>query len=319
MVKIKDKPMVSVIIPTHNRANLIGKAIQSVLDQTHRDFELIVVDDGSTDNTEAVVKGFGDERIRYIRLDKNSGTSAVPRNTGIKAAEGEYIAGHDDDDIWLPRKLEKQVKAFEEAPPKVGVVYTGFRRIEGNREIYYPSSKVTQKEGNVHRELLKGTFVGNPNVLIKKECFDMVGMFDEELPFCLDWDMWLRISKYYDFKLIDEPLVISYYTPISMTSNRSAINRGWILFLEKHFQEFRENDKRLLAKHYFDFGSALCADDDISHFDDGRRSLQKAVRLQPLNLQYILFCLISLFGSALFHNRLLRKLNRKFRKLLERI
>lgn len=119
-------PKVSVVIPTHNRSSLLRRAIQSVLDQTYQDFEIIVVDDASTDDTEAVVKGFADERIRYVRHSENRG-EAASRNTGIRLAKGEYIAGHDDDDVWLPPKLEKQVKAFEKASPKVGVVSPDYR------------------------------------------------------------------------------------------------------------------------------------------------------------------------------------------------
>jgi len=105
-----------------------SRAIQSVLDQTYEDFELIVVDDGSTDNTEEVVKNFGNDKIRYIRHEENKGAAAA-RNTGIRAARGEYIGFQDSDDEWLPVKLEKQIKVFETAPPEVGVVYTDMQRI----------------------------------------------------------------------------------------------------------------------------------------------------------------------------------------------
>ena len=112
-------PKVSVIIPTYNRAHLVGRAIRSVLNQTYQDFEIIVVDDGSTDNTEEVVKSFNDPRIRYIRHEKNRGGSAAC-NTGIRAARGEYIAFQDSDDEWLPEKLEKQMQVFENTPTGVG-------------------------------------------------------------------------------------------------------------------------------------------------------------------------------------------------------
>ena len=109
MRKPENKPTVSIIIPTYNRAHFLGEAIQSVLDQTYQDFEIIVIDDASTDNTEELVKSFGDERIRYIRLKENSGASSVPRNTGLRAARGEYIAFLDSDDRWFPTKLTKQM------------------------------------------------------------------------------------------------------------------------------------------------------------------------------------------------------------------
>ncbi|GAH74960.1 unnamed protein product, partial [marine sediment metagenome] len=174
MVEVKNKPTVSVIIPTYNRAYLIGRAIQSVLNQTYQDFEIIVVDDGSTDDTEEIVRSFKDKRIGYVRHEKNKGAAAA-RNTGIKAAKSEYIAFQDSDDEWLPEKLEKQMKVFENAPPEVGVVYTDFLRIKGNKKIHIPFSWVTQKEGNIHKELLKGNFVTTQSVVIRKKCFKKSG------------------------------------------------------------------------------------------------------------------------------------------------
>jgi glycosyltransferase involved in cell wall biosynthesis len=129
------KPTVSVIIPTYNRAHLIGRAIQSVLKQTYQDFEVIVVDDGSIDNTEEVVKKIQENRVYYYKHDKNKGGSAA-RNTGISLAKGEYIAFQDSDDEWLPEKLEKQIGVFNNQTKNVGVVYTGFYRIEGNNKTY---------------------------------------------------------------------------------------------------------------------------------------------------------------------------------------
>lgn len=119
----QERPTVSVILPTYNRAHLLERAIQSVLDQTYPDFEIIVVDDASIDNTVNIIKGIINERIRYIRHEKNKGAAAA-RNTGIKLAKGKYIAFQDSDDEWLRDKLEKQIKIFETVSPEVGVVYT---------------------------------------------------------------------------------------------------------------------------------------------------------------------------------------------------
>ena len=112
MTEVKKSPTISVIIPTYNRADFIGRAIESVLDQTYQDFEIIVIDDGSKDNTENIVKSFDDTRITYIRLKDNKG-AAVARNTGIGTARGKFIAFQDSDDEWLPQKLAKQMEVFE--------------------------------------------------------------------------------------------------------------------------------------------------------------------------------------------------------------
>jgi glycosyltransferase involved in cell wall biosynthesis len=123
MAGTENNPTVSIIIPTYNRSRLLARAVKSVLNQTYQNFELIIVDDASTDNTEEVVGSFNDERIKYVRHEKNKG-EAVARNTGIKAARGEYIASHDSDDEWLHEKLAKRIRAFENCSPEIGVVYT---------------------------------------------------------------------------------------------------------------------------------------------------------------------------------------------------
>ena len=289
---------VSVIIPTYNRAHLIGKAIQSVLNQTYQDFEVIVVDDGSTDNTEEVIKEFQkkDKRIKYIKHEKNKGYPKA-LNTGIKAAKGEYIAFQDDDDEWLTEKLEKQMKVFENAPAKVGVVYTGFWRIENNKKIYIPYSWVKQKEGNIHKGLLKGNFIGTPAALVRKECFEKVGMFDERLPCLQDWELWIRISKHYQFRYINSPLMNSFYTPGSVNNQPPIIHaKAMKLILSKHFNDFAE-DRNLLSKHYFDIGHELCLN---NNFKKGKIYLIEAVKKYPFNIKYLL-TILSLFGQSIFN------------------
>lgn len=297
MAEAENKPAVSVIIPTYNRAHLIGRAIQSVLDQTYQDFEIIVVDDGSTDNTEEVVTDFNDERLRYIRLEENSGTSAAPRNTGIKVARGKYIAFQDSDDEWLPEKLEKQMRVFEIASPEFGVIYTGFWRIAGGKKTYIPSSRITPKEGDIHNILLEGNFIGGPVTLIRKECLERAGMFDEELPQLMDWEMWIRLSKYYHFKCIDEPLAISYYSPGGVNEGGDIKAKAWKLILKKHFEDIKK-DRGLLANHYSNIGILLCSNGELRQ---GRNYFIKAVVAYPLNIKPLLHAFISLFGEGIYN------------------
>lgn len=290
-----ENPTVSVIIPTYNRAHLIGRSIQSVLDQTYRDFEIIVVDDGSTDNTENVVKTFNDSRIRHIKHKDNRGGSAA-RNTGIKLAKGGYIAFQDSDDEWLPTKLEKQMKAFRKTSDEVGVVYTGFYRIENNIKNYIPSSLIPKKEGYIHKTLLNGNFVTTQAAIVKKECFKKAGMFDERLPRLQDWELWIRISKYYNFECIDEPLVQSYYQSVSISSNQDALITALMMILEKHSIDFNEN-KKVIAPYYFTIGSNL--------YFNGKRDGWKnyycnVIKMDPFNIRLIVSIFISLFGKNVY-------------------
>lgn len=293
-------PKVSVIIPTYNRAHLIGRALKSVLNQTYQNFEIIVIDDGSTDNTEEIVKSFSGERIRYIRHKVNKGYPAA-LNTGIKAAKGKYIAFQDSDDEWFPEKLEKQMKIFEYAPPEVGVVYTGYWRIyEDDKKIYTPREEVTPKEGDVHKELLKRNFVGAPTMIIRKECFERVGMFDEDLPQLQDWELLIRLSKYYNFKCVDEPLLTSYYILDSMSSNKESFIKSIEYILSKHFEEFAK-DKKLLSKYYFIIGLNICL--NLSdNFKEGRNYILKGVKVNAFNIKFLLTALLSFFGPDVFKN-----------------
>src|SRR4030042_1588084 len=197
-------PTVSVIIPTYNRAHLLNRAIKSILVQTFGDFEIIIVDDASTDNTERIVKSIDDKRILYIRHENNKGGSAA-RNTGIRQARGKYIAFLDSDDEWLPEKLEKQLKVFERSTNSVGLVYTGIIKESKQRR------SVHQSRENTAQAILAENYVGTTSTpLIKKECFLKTGLFDETLPSAQDWDMWIRIGQYYEFDFVTEQLV-KYY------------------------------------------------------------------------------------------------------------
>lgn len=197
-------PRVTVVIPTYNRAQFIAEAIQSVLEQTFRDFELIVVDDGSTDDTAAVVSRFTDPRLRYI-YQTNQERSAA-RNHGLRLARGEYVAFLDSDDVWLPAKLEHQV-ALLDARPAMGLVYTGAYIFEGQCTFMEQRPRC---RGEVLKALLMEDNVvcgSASTALVRRACFDSVGSFDENLRACEDWDMWLRLAAGgYEFDFVPQPL-----------------------------------------------------------------------------------------------------------------
>lgn len=214
-------PMVSVVIPTYNRAGLIRRAIESVLSQTYENYEIIVVDDGSTDNTKECVQTIGDDRVKYIKSPVNRG-QANARNIGIRRAKGKYIAFQDSDDVWLPEKLEKQMKIMEQAEESVGMVYSMFEYQNAGEQtaVPYPPKELSLdiKTGFIFPHLFAGNLVGMPTVLARKEVFDQVGMFDTTLSCLEDFEMVLRIAREYNVEIAEEVLVHTYYTDSSVSS-----------------------------------------------------------------------------------------------------
>ena len=197
-------PLITVIIPTFNRAERLSGAIQSVIDQTHSDWELIIVDDGSTDDTEGVVRSFGDDRIHYTKQE-NRGVSAA-RNVGIERARGELIAFLDSDDRWEPRKLEVQ-KSFLDSNPDVHICQTEEIWIRNGVRVN-PKQKHKKPSGWIFKECLPLCCVSPSGVMIRRVVFERIGLFDESLLSCEDYDLWLRASLHYEIVTLPDPLVI---------------------------------------------------------------------------------------------------------------
>ncbi len=197
--------LISVIIPTYNRHYLLQKAINSVLIQTYSDFELIIVDDCSTDGTEDFVKSLSDKRIRYIKHEKNKHASAS-RNTGIQLSRGEFIAFLDDDDQWLPSKLEKQLELLKRSPLSTGLIYCWMDYINQNEEIV--STVRPTIKGNVFQYVFDKQRIGGcPTLLIRKSVIKDCGFFDETLLRGNDGDFIRRVCLKYKINLIPEVLV----------------------------------------------------------------------------------------------------------------
>jgi glycosyltransferase involved in cell wall biosynthesis len=199
---------VSVIIPTHNRCSLLPRAVKSVLDQTYNNLECIIVDDGSTDNTKSVIKQFDADQVTVCHHKESRGASAA-RNTGIEIADGDYVAFLDDDDEWLPTKLEKQVNVLDEQPSSVGLVYCWLdycNQSEGVHRKYQPT-----KEGYIFEEMLDKQAIGNSStLLVRRSVAESVNGFDESLPRGNDGDFIRRIAYDYLVKCVEEVLVRVY-------------------------------------------------------------------------------------------------------------
>jgi glycosyltransferase involved in cell wall biosynthesis len=196
-------PQVSVIIPTYNRAWCLREAVDSVLAQEFKDFELIVVDDGSSDETPSLLREYGDA-IRVLR-QPNRGVSAA-RNAGILAARGELIAFLDSDDIWLKGKLASQVEYFSRHPGTL-ICQTEELWVKDGRRVN-PGKRHRKQAGMIFESSLQLCLVSPSAVMLRRSLFDRVGLFDERLPACEDYDLWLRVSCRFPVELIETPLIV---------------------------------------------------------------------------------------------------------------
>src|SRR5262245_40778764 len=238
------QPVVSVIIPTYNRAGFLESAITSALAQTLQDFEIIIVDDASQDDTEKMLGQFQDSRITLVRHKTNQGIAAA-RNTGVVNAKGKYIAFLDDDDEWLPDKNERQFKLLERSPRSVGGVYTGWVGVDAaSGKILYQLSP--RERGKIFDAiLLKGTLAPTSSIFLRKECFEKAGLFDLDFEYGEDFEMWLRIARVFEFDYIEEPLV-RYSVPQkerSLSANYDVMIRGFEAQLRKYAEVFSVNRK----------------------------------------------------------------------------
>lgn len=289
-------PKVTVIIPTYNRAAYLRHAMASVVAQTFTDWEILVVDNASQDNTREVVEEFKEKPIQYIRHESNRG-GAVARNTGITHSQSEYIAFLDDDDEWLPKKLEAQMNVFEHSSPQVGAVYTGHRNVNrGTGEttgIWRPL-----KRGNIYEELMKKNWVSTTSsVVLRRECVEKVGIFDERLPSFQDYDLWIRIAKEYEFEYVDDLLVTYYQHGKKIWTNLGALEQGIDIMVDKFGQsaELRRN----FSYHYLSLGERYVTNGEMNK---GRALLRKGMKLHPFEIKHYLNYGLSLLGGAMFRS-----------------
>lgn len=199
---------ISVVITCYNYGKYIAGCIDSVLSQTYENFEIIVVNDGSTDDTGEVIKGFlSNAKISYIE-QPNAG-QANAKNNGIRHAKGELIAFLDADDIWRRTKLEKQIKLFSD--PDIGVVYSRHKYIDSDGKVLdaeLTGKHLQPRSGNVTGYLFYDNFVPFSSSIVRRKCLEMFGGFDESLSMSIDWDLWLKISTQFKFSFVDEPLML---------------------------------------------------------------------------------------------------------------
>jgi glycosyltransferase involved in cell wall biosynthesis len=283
-------PSISVVIPAYNRSATIGLAVGSVLRQTVRDIEVIVVDDGSSDDTVAALEAVDDDRLRIIRHERNAGGSAA-RNTGIRAATGDWVAFQDSDDEWLPLKLKRQLAAIARFGDNAIGVYCGMLML-GRRNAsgidyravrYWPDPKLRPEsfEGHLYRTLLhSGNLISTQTFMGRRESLLDIGGFDERLDSMQDWDCFLRLSKLGPIAFEPEPLVIQRFSQNSISKYTYNRAKGHAAILEKHRESLEEMPRRF-AKYLQKIGSLHDRNGD---FTLARRAFYECLRRDPTRL-----------------------------------
>lgn len=239
-------PLISVIIPSFNRAALSLRAVGSVLSQSYRNFELIFVDDGSSEDYSEIQEIVLRNSHKFIRI-KQSGVSRA-RNIGIREASGEFISFLDSDDEWLPEKLKKQILYFESFPESK-VLQTYERWIRNGERVNIPK-RLLPSSGDIFSKSLLMCCISPSSVMLNREVIEKCGLFDERFIVCEDYDLWLRVSSFYKVDLIEEELVIKYSMPHDqLSSSQVSMDRFRVFALLKYLAnpEFAL-DNKILAK-----------------------------------------------------------------------
>ncbi|MBC2717618.1 MAG: glycosyltransferase family 2 protein [Desulfobacteraceae bacterium] len=297
----KQSPVFSIILPTFNRDQLLPRAIKSVLVQTFVNFELIIVDDASADNTTGIIKKFADPRIRYCHHANNSGAAAA-RNSGIRLAKGKYISFLDDDDEYLPDFLTETFKRMNGAPESVGFTWTGQSFVEdtvnGEKRVsdkhWKPGPHRPQDRYKIFlRSMNIGTGWG---LTLRRQCFDHVGFFDESFRVGEDTEFILRLCETFDGMPIPENLVKVHSHSGSHLFN-SIIQQAEIYdkILQKHYIKL-QHDSKLLSYFHYKIGWWYYY---ANNRQKGRKYLIKALQADPFKMKkWLIFSYLELFGSG---------------------
>ena len=295
-VDIMTKPKISVIIPTHNRAELLRKAIASVLNQTFKDFELIIVDEASTDNTEEIVKEFmkEDDRIRYLRYELNSKKPSIARNRGIAVAKGEYLAFLDDDDVWLSRKLEMQIELAEQQD--LDLVGCNYLLVNEKGEMMGKIIFPEWIRENLLKALMRGVFYPNlSGLIVRRNILRDVGLLDEKLTWGEDLELVIRLIRNdVRFNFVKDPCF--KYT---IHTNRVSTRLNWIN-KAKDYEYIAMKHKDFLINHPKEFSELLrwiarayCYGGLI---EKGKRYYKESIKFNPTNYKSLVSYIASFIG-----------------------
>lgn len=305
------QPTISVIIPTYNRANYLKNSIQSVISQTIKDIEIIIINNYSTDTTLDVISSFDDQRIKIINF-KNGGVIARSRNQGMVQSTGKYITFLDDDDIWCPYKLELQIN-YMESHPDFGAVYSNAIIIdEEDNKKGFLLDRSSAKDGHIFQHLLGGNFITILTVLMRRELLESIGLFNEEpsLIAAEDYEYWMRIALKFEFGYIDKPLAFYRIHSTSMSKRNSvALLRQKVLrlMLNNRDASVKYHKKILRNIERLDFSASVyywsVSDSKNAKICTKRYMFSNLKIVRPLNcIMGLLLYVIIHFNYKIFRN-----------------
>lgn len=326
-------PRVSVIIPTHNCGTYLADAIESVLAQSFTSYDIIVVDDGSTDGTRSLLAPYAGI-VGYLYQEHRG--AAAARNAGIAQSCGKYVAFLDADDVWLPMKLELQVQALE-AHPEAGLAFTDFLNfdasgvttrsrlgIQSRAKAWFEGHRVADTAiacGTMYQDLLPANWIHTSSVVVRRDVLQVAGPFDTTFTIGEDYDLWLRIARHYPLLCVNSVLSGYHYRPQSacgpMESRAFRSHRGILEVLKKHLRnqwiprELLGLVRRQLGKRYWALGWSCFGED---RFTEARQFLSQGIRYQPFNRQlWMYWCASFLPLSAIESVRRVRQWRRNHR------
>ncbi len=299
---------VSVIIPVYNAEKTIGEALESVAAQTYTDYEIIVVNDGSSDQSESVIKKYMRPPFDITYVEQINKGAAAARNAGLRIAKGELIAFLDADDLWDKDKLATAVQAMD-ANPTVKLVFTDMRHMVNDLLVH--SSYLHERgyrnltSGRIYDNLLKENCIFTPTVMVRRDALNTIGHFDEQLPIAEDYDLWLRITRQYPVHFIDRPLVTRRRIGSNITEDKKSYIESCIHLREKLLNIHKEDParrrivERQLKRDRYNLGYILF---DNMKLKDARKAFQRTLGDREYCLKSLFYILISLLPISIIRH-----------------
>lgn len=299
---------ISVIIPTYNAERTLLETIESIQKQTFQDLEILVINDGSTDQTLELLNQIDEPRLKILSYE--NGGLPIARNRGIAAAQGEFLSFIDADDLWTPDKLESQLTALQQHP-NAGVAYSWtLNMITQQDQVSFTQGCSSLAQGNVYSDLLIGNFIGSgSNILIRRSVMDKMQGFEPSLKSYEDWDFYLRVATQCDFVVVPKPQILYRQTLGSMSSKVKVMEQQGLIVIERAYQmappELQYLKPQSLAFMYrYCAGLCLANNTDGSQLEYAQKLLWMAVKLYPpiLRERYAQNLLIKLLVKRLLPN-----------------